>query len=71
MDENITLLEGEDLSAEDMAAIDTLNEEYSYYFLTEATNNTIRDWLIISKKVSNTEPVDANVPGDYNDNNLI
>lgn len=43
MDENITLLEGEDLSAEDMAAIDTLNEEYSYYFLTEATNNTIRD----------------------------
>lgn len=42
IDENIRALEGEDLPQEDMERIDALNENYAYYWLAQATLNTIR-----------------------------
>ena len=35
-------LEGEDLSPEDMASIDALNENKPYFWLPEASNQTLR-----------------------------
>ena len=40
--DNLKALEGPDLSAEDMAAIDALDENYPYYWLPEATLQTCK-----------------------------